>query len=312
LSSKLDRITLKQLRALSEVAASDNIVTAAKTLGLTGPAVHSQLRTLQEALGVDLLAHQGRRKNSPTPEGAVLLAAHERIRAILERALAEIDDIGAGLTGTVVLGAVSTAKYFAPHIVARLQTDMPELQITLKIANRQATIAALARGEFDLCIMGRPPREPLVEAVTLGPHPHVIVAAPGHPITEAGGPLLEELVRHRFLLREEGSGTRALAIRFLTELPARLRQDTIVMDSNETIKQAVMSGLGIALISAHTVVQEVMDGRLAILDVQGTPLVRQWFLLHGGAEPLRPAAARVHDWLVARADELLPRLPGVF
>lgn len=312
MSYKLDRITLKQLRALAEVAASDNIVAAAKTLGLTGPAVHSQLRSLQDALGVDLLSHQGRRKNVPTPEGAVLLEAHARIRAVLKRALAEIDDIRAGTTGTVVLGAVSTAKYFAPQIVARLQMDMPELQITLKIGNRKATIAALARGEFDLCIMGRPPRAPLVEAVTLGPHPHVIIAAPGHPLTDAPGPLLEELTQHRFLLREEGSGTRALAIRFLTEMPAALRQETLVMDSNETIKQAVMSGLGIALISAHTVAQEVVDGRLAILDVKGMPLVRQWFLLHGSNEPLRPAAARVHDWLVARSDAMLPKLPGVF
>lgn len=311
MSLKADRITLKQLRALAEVVASDNIVAAADSLGLTGPAVHSQLKSLNATLGVDLLTHDGRRKNRPTPEGQVLLDAYAKINAVVERALAEIQDIGTGKAGTVVLGAVSTAKYFAPQIVARLQTEMPELQIKLKVANRETTIAALARGDFDLCIMGRPPREPLVESVTLGPNPHVIIASPDLPIAGSGRVDMADLAKLRFLLREEGSGTRALAVRFLTDMPPRLRQDPIEMDSNETIKQAVMSGLGIALISAHTVAQEVADCRLKILDVPGTPIVRRWFLLHGSEAPLSPASARVHDWMVAQSPALLPGAAGM-
>lgn len=305
--SRIDRITLRQLRALAEVAGAESVVVAAGRLGLTGPAVHSQLRNLQDALGVPLLTRDGRAGARPTPEGAALLAAHARIRAALDRALHEIDDLRAGRTGSVVLGCVSTAKYFAPGIVARLSAAMPRIAVRLVVANRRETIDALARGDFDLCIMGRPPRAPLVEALPLGPHPHVLIAAADHPLAGQADLESRDIAGERFILREPGSGTRILSMRLLTDMIAEPGVEPVTMDSNETIKQAVMSGLGIAFISAHTVAQELHDRRLAVLDLKGTPVLRQWYLLVDDAPT--PAALQVRDWLVAQGPAIFPALP---
>lgn len=305
---RLDQITFKQLRALSTVAAEGKISSAADLLHLTGPAVHSQLKTLEDVIGSPLLIRESRDHTAPTPQGLALLRAYAEARASLERAIRTIQALDRGLEGSVVLGCVSTAKYIAPRIVAKLKSDMPGVEVHLKEANREETIAALGRGEHDLCIMGRPPREPLVEAVPLADHPHVIVAASEHPLAGKGPVTAEALLDELFVMREPGSGTRTLASRYLDELGEGREVRMIEMDSNETIKQAVLNGLGIALISAHTVAEELRSGRLAALASPGTPIVRRWFLISLLDRPLTPAAENVRDWIVAHADTLFPAL----
>ncbi len=305
-----DQLTLKQLRALAAVGEERRITAAADALGLTPPAVHSQLLALEDIFGCVLLDRTGREGFAPTPEGAALLSAYREARAALDRAVHQIDALRKGMSGSVVLGVVSTAKYFAPGIVARLRRELPDIEIILRIGNRQKTVAALAARELDLCIMGRPPREPSVEAWALGDHPHLIVAPPDHPLAGRRDVSGEELLSQRFVTREQGSGTRILATRYLDEIGAGREVAAIEMESNETIKQAVMSGLGVAMLSGHTVVEELRSGRLAALDCPGLPIVRQWFLVkRQDAEPT-PAARMVREWIEARKGELLPRLEG--
>jgi molybdate transport repressor ModE-like protein len=303
-----EQITLRQLRALQAVAENGTISGAAQMLGLTGPAVHSQLKSLEEIVGAAVIQREGRQPTVLTPQGEALLRAHAEVHATLERALQTVDALNHGRTGRVVLGAVSTAKYFAPRIVAMLETEFPGIEIALQVANRSDTIVALQNRELDLCIMGRPPRAPLTEATVLADHPHVLIAPPGHPLTGRDRITDRDLKGHRFVLREEGSGTRLLASRYLAQLDEIDRPKSIVMDSNETIKQAVMYGMGIALISAHTVAEEVAGGRLAVLRADRTPILRSWYLLTPMDFAPSTAALRVRDWLVEHAPRFIPSL----
>lgn len=305
---RLDQLTFKQLKALQAIHRHGKITAAAEDLNLTPPAVHSQLKTLENIFGCPLLERTGRDGFEPTPEGQALLLAYGEARAALERAIHQIEALRKGMSGSVVLGVVSTAKYFAPGIVAQLRRDLPDIEVVLKIGNRQRTIAALEARELDICIMGRPPRAPTVEASILGPNPHVIIAAPSHALAQKQQITGEDLLEQHFVMREPGSGTRILATRYLDELGAGREVAMTEMESNETIKQAVMSGLGIAMLSGHTVVEELRSGRLVALSCPGLPIVRQWFIVRREDAVPSMAAQTVWDWIGEHKAELLPPL----
>lgn len=302
---RVSQITFRQLRALKTVGEHHTFTAAAEALNLTAPAVHSQLKNLEDIIGAKLLERVSKDRAELTAHGEALVQAHEEICATLERSIRQINAIDAGRAGSVTLGVVSTGKYFAPLIVALLGVAMPDVVVELVIGNRGEIIEGLRHGTYDLCIMGRPPREPVVEAVPLGPHPHVVIARPDHPLAGRAQLKTSDLAGERFVLREDGSGTRILAERFLTEVSDG-PVTTVEMSSNETIKQAVLQGLGVAVISAHTVTYELEVGRLAALRVEGMPIVRTWYLTHSGSVAQGRAADRVRDWLLANAAAYLP------
>lgn len=301
-----DAVTLRQLRALAAVAETGSIAGAAERLALTPPAVHAQIRNLESALSVSLLQRVADSSGSqPTPEAAPVLEAARRIEIALTHCATQIAALKSGHAGRVTLGVVSTAKYFAPRLVAHLKADCPEIEITLREANRGGIIDDLDRQAVDLAIMGRPPRQPEIEASVLGPHPHGLIAPPDHRLV--GRVVhIDDLLGEPMISREEGSGTRILMTRYLGAQTDAGDFDLTVMGSNETIKQAVMAGLGLAFLSLHTVDDELRQGRLVALDAPGLPLIRQWFLVHPRGLPLSPAAALIHDRIVALAPGFLP------
>lgn len=303
-----DQITLRQLRALAEVTEKNNISLAAEAMGLTAPAVHNQLKNLENMIGASVLVRDGRARNTATEQGEILLRAHREITATLGRAQTSLDALDAGHSGSVVLGVVSTAKYFAPKIIAMLRHEMPQINVTLKVGNRAETIQALLKGDYELCIMGRPPRDPDTLSEPLADHPHVMIAAPDHPLATARDIPPQALLSERFMLRETGSGTRIMATRFLDDVGQGQPIETVELTSNETIKQAVLYGLGIALISAHTVAHELQTGRLVALQVRGMPIARKWYLLTPTAFPTTQAALSVREWLMAGPQKYIPDL----
>lgn len=306
MNTRHQALTLKHLRALEMVCEKGTITAAAEALSLTPPAVHGQLKSLEELFDVALVRRDASGRFLPTGEGAALLAGHERARAALNRAIRELEALRRGVAGTVTLGVVSTAKYFAPRIVASLRRSLPGVEVQLVIGNRTQIVDGLANDSLDIAVMGRPPRAPAVVAEAIGPHPHVIICAPDHPFAHAriSG---EALLNEPFLLREEGSGTRILAVRYLDQIAEGRPYAQTEMGSNETIKQSVIAGLGIALISAHTVIDEVMSGRLALVQAPGLPILRQWFLLHRADHDLTATMRQVHDTIRADADQMLRR-----
>jgi LysR family transcriptional regulator for metE and metH len=155
--------------------------------------------------------------------------------------------------------------------------------------------------------MGRPPEDIDVERVELGAHPHVMIASRSHPLAKVRRIPIGRLADESLLLRERGSGTRILTERLLADAQVQPRY-FMEISSNETIKQAVMAGLGIALISGHTIAAEIESGRLAVLDVVGLPVMRTWYLVrHREKRPMPPAAA-LWDFLVSRGPAYLPAI----
>lgn len=302
---RLDTVTLKQLRALQAVAETGSISVAASNLSLTPPAVHNQIKQLETSFGCRMLRREGAEGFTPTPEGEVLLRAQHKLRASLETAVHEIDSLGKGLSGIVVLGVVSTGKYFAPRLVALLRSALPDVEVILKIGNRSEILAALTAGELHLAIMGRPPRLPEVHANVIGEHPHLMVAPPDHPLIH-GPREVKDILSQTFVMRESGSGTRILTMRFLDDLGQGLDFARIEMDSNETIKQAVIAGLGVAILSGHTVFDELKSRRLLAVPVPGLPITRHWFVVYPAGADLTQTAVSVLTWLKNNAGNHLP------
>ncbi|MFZ2103143.1 MAG: LysR family transcriptional regulator [Oricola sp.] len=304
-------VTLRQLRSLLAIEQTGKISLAANGLGLTGPAITSQLKQLEEEVGLSLFDRtpDGMR---PTAAGnAVLEAAHaveERLRALQE----EMTAMRGGKHGTLKLGAVSTAKYFTPRMIAAFQKDNPLIDIELFIGNRAETIDALRHQRIDVALMGRPPRDMEVEAALFGDHPLVIVAPPEHRLATKRDISKEVIAAEKFLVREAGSGTRTSLEIFFADVPAKLDNLGVEMGSNETIKQAVMAGLGIAFISAHTIEQELKLGRLVILDVEGLPIRRQWFSVWRADRSPSPVMRIFQTFLIREGAKYLPIIPTTY
>lgn len=285
----LDQATLRQLRIFESAARHAHLGRAADEMGLSQPAVSIQLSRLEEFAGASLFERSGRRKRL-TETGAALLI---EVRAILDR-LREADEALGALTGTgggvLRVAATTTAEYFTPRLLAGFREKRPGLRIRLAINNREAVIRDLADGLADLAIMGRPPPGLTATALPFAPHPLAIVAAPDHPLARRRRLPLAALAGETFLIREPGSGTR-LAMEQLFAEAAFLPSETVEIGSNETIKQAVMAGMGVGFVSLHTVGLERAARRLVALKVAATPVMRQWFVIHRHQQRLTAAAA---------------------
>ena len=302
-------ITLRQLRTFTEVIRCGSFAAASQALHLTPPAVTVQMRQLEQRAGLPLFERTGLGITA-TEAGREVIQATQRI----EQAIMECTDALSGLRGLegghVSIGVVSTAKYFAPQALGAFARAYPSVEMRLEVGNRAAIIAALDANTLDLALTGRPPEDLAVEKAVIGEHPHVIVVRPDHPSASHKRLAPSVLAAETFLVREPGSGTRGLMERFLAEAGVAPRIG-MEMASNETIKQAVMAGLGIAFLSAHTVAAELADGRLVALDVVGLPVVRQWFIVQLARRRLLPAAAALRQFLINEGQKFLPALPAI-
>jgi len=298
-------VTLRQFKAIQAIADEGKIVNAAKVLGLTAPAVTIQLRQAEEEIGLALFdrTQDGMR---PTDAGLALIEAAQSIQERLRLLQDQIDAIKGVRAGSLRLGVVSTAKYFAPRLMASFMKEYPDIEMRLLVGNRAEMIASLKNHEVDVALMGRPPKDVPVRASPFGDHPLVIVAPPDHPLAELRDISRERIAEEHFLIREPGSGTRISLEIFLADVPGRIDDLGVEMGSNETIKQAVMAGLGVAFISAHTIASEVEAGRLVILDVVGMPVRRQWFAVTRSDRAISPAMATFHDFLMKKGARHLP------
>ncbi len=306
MSKRLRDLTLRQLRSLAALAACGSITAAAAKLGLTQPAVTLQLRALQDLAGLPLL----QRTSSGmllTEAGQDLLGLSELIEAAVATSETSLDMMAGRTGGHVSIGAVSTAEYFVPFAIAAFSRLYPKIKVNLRIGNREEIRQTLHAYDLDFVIMGRPPLDVDIEHHLIGDHPHVIVAPHDHRLAGVGGLCLLDLAEETLLTREPGSGTRTLMEQLFEGTIARPRIG-MELSSNESIKQAVIAGLGIAFISAHTVATELDDGRLVSLDVAGLPVIRQWLVVRRTDKLLLPPAQAMLDFLRRDGATFLP--PG--
>jgi len=301
-------ISLKQLRALVAINESGTLAAAAFALNLTPPAVSTQLRLLEQNLGAKLVLRGHDGKTGLTPSGDEVLRTAHRINANLISCYERIKSISTGKSGYLAIGVTSTGKYFAPQLVSSFQKLYPDIEVGLKIGNREEIISLISEGTVDLAITGRPPRTTEVEARLLGPHPHIFIAAKGHPLATGCDVLPDVLLDQTFLTRESGSGTRILMERLLDRIGEGRLYHTVEMGTNETIKQAVIAGLGIAFISGHTVASELHDGRLVQIKTDGVPITRQWFLIHRRDVELSAVTRKFHEFIVSENGRYFPKI----
>jgi DNA-binding transcriptional LysR family regulator len=307
----MKNLTLRQFRTIQAIATHGRIINAAKVLGLTAPAITIQLRQAEEEVGLELFDRtaDGMR---PTAAGLAVIEAAQALDERLRVLDDEIDAIKGVRAGSLRLGVVSTAKYFAPRLMAAFMKEFPDIDMRLLIGNRAETIAKLKNHDVDIALMGRPPKDVPVHASAFGDHPLVIIAPPAHPLARARDISKERIAQENFLIREHGSGTRISLEIFFSDLPGRIDDLGLEMSSNETIKQAVMAGLGVAFISAHTIAFEVEAGRLVILDVAGMPVRRQWFAVKRSDRATSPAMDTFLDFLMRKGAAHLPLLERLY
>jgi LysR family transcriptional regulator for metE and metH len=297
-------VTLRQLRTFAEVVKAGSFAAASQALHLTPPAVTIQMRELEQRAGLPLVERTATGV-VPTEAGREVLQAAQRIEVTLSECADALSALRGVEGGHVAIGVVSTAKYFAPAALGAFARAHPSVEVRLDVGNRAAIIAALAANTLDLALTGRPPEDLAVDKAVIGEHPHLVIAPPEHPLARRRRVPATALADQTFVVREPGSGTRGLMERFFTEAAITPRVG-MEMNSNETIKQAVMAGLGIAFLSAHTVAVELADGRLVSLDVVGLPIVRQWFIVKLAKRRLLPAAAALRQFLIDEGRTFLP------
>lgn len=304
-------LTLRQLDALREIAAAGSLIAAAQRMNITPAALTARVKALEETLGLplfDRLPHGLK----PNVAGEIALGAARKIDVAIREFGETMEAVRTGQGGRLSVGVVSTAKYFAPRLIAAFQQQCPGLDLRLMIGNRDETMASLKGLDVEVALTGRPASDLPAAKLAIGPHPYVIIAPPTHRLAGERSIPKEALAGEAFLFREPGSGSRALFEYFVGDIAIERKQLGIELGSNETIKQAVIAGLGIALISAHTIAAEVADGRLVYLDILGLPIVRQWYVVHRSDRELSPTARAFRDFAVERCAHFLPRLamPG--
>lgn len=303
----MPNLTLKQLRAVAVIARCGTITRAAAEMHVTPAALTARLKLLEDELGIKLFSRTSSGLQA-TEAGHTMLAAVEEVDAVIKRCVEQIDVLRGVRGGRVSLGVVSTGKYFAPRAVAVFGQQYPGVEIRLVVGNRDEIMHALRDYKVDLAIMGRPSSEFPTEHKVIGEHPMVIAAAPDHPLARRRRIALSELAGERFLVREIGSGSRAVFELLADRINSERVQIAMEIDSNETIKQAMIAGLGIALISAHTIEAELGAGRLVILNVQGLPIRRQWLLVRRADHDLGPGAQSFWDFMLDKGPGLLPKI----
>jgi LysR family transcriptional regulator, low CO2-responsive transcriptional regulator len=299
----IQHVSLRQLRVFEAAASNRSFSRAAESLHLTQPGVSMHIKELEASAGLPLFERIGRMLYV-TEAGQELLA---RTREIL-RALKDAEDTLNGLRGLrrgrINLAVVSTAKYFVPQLLARFGRDFPELEIRLTVNNRSSVIEQLVANDVDLAIMGRSPQSLDTVAEPFAQNPHVIIAAPDHPLASQRDILVETVAREKFIVREPGSGTRLAMQQYFDEFGLACNVG-MEMASNETIKQAVMAGMGISFISRHTLDLELQTQRLVVLDVRGTPVIRLWHVAHLVKKRLSPTAVAFKEFVLAHGRDLL-------
>lgn len=302
----LTGITLKQLRVLAAVVEEGSNAAAAMRLNVTPPAIALQLKIIEEEAGLPVVDRTPEGLK-PTAAGLEILATTARVESALEECSQALNLLSQGEGGRVSVGVISTAKYFAPRAFAAFAREHRDVDLDLFIGNRADIVSELERFHRDIVIMGRPPEHLDLVTATIGAHPHIIIAPPDHKLVGKRGLKLAALAEEKWLVREQGSGTRLLMERLFDEAKVEPRI-TMEIGSNETIKQAVMAGLGIAFLSAHTVALEMAVRQLAVLDVRGLPAMRSWFAVRRADKRLLPATEMLWNYLTTRGKDFLPRV----
>lgn len=291
-------ITLRQLQVFAEVAeAGGSLTQAATKLGISQPSVSDTVRALEGALDAKLLAGRGRARGL-TPEGEVYRDYAQRIRALVDEGRQALVDMAAQVSGHLRIVAVPTAgECLVPAALHPFVNTHPDVEVSLRVANRAASIGPLTEGWADLAVMGRPPPNLALTAQPFLTNRLVLVCAPDHPLAHRAADLAE-VAKTTMLIREQGSGTRAAVEATFASADLELAW-TMEIGSNSAVIAAVREGLGIAVLPEVAISPDLRAGRLVTVDAPGFPLEREWYVLRLATRYLSAPARAFIDQLTA-------------
>lgn len=297
--------TFRQLSVFEAVARHLSYSRAAEELHLTQPAVSMQIKQLEENAGTPLFEQLGK-KIYLTEAGRELSHYSRVIAQQLAEAESVLGELKGLQRGKLKISVASTANYFVPQLLAIFSQRFPTVTVSLDVTNRQALLAQLVNNEMDMAIMGQPPEGMHLVAESFMENPLVVIAPVNHPLAGAKKIPLARLQSETFLVREQGSGTRVAMERFFSQHGIQF-QAGMEMSSNEAIKQAVQAGLGLGILSLHTIELELETKRLKVLDVKGFPIMRHWYVVHRKEKRLSTVAQAFKAFLLTEAKQIFAR-----
>jgi len=300
-------VTLRQLQIFEAVVSQGGYTRAAEMLHLTQPTVSMQVKKLSETIGYLLLEKVGGHIHTTAVGNEVYATAQNILGSMVS-----LGESAAALEGVVKgplrIAVITTAKYFMPHLLGAFITRHPEVKPILKVTNRSRVLERLKSNEDDLLIMGQVPVGLEVEAHPFVDNELVFVASTRHPLTKCSSISLQQLSKERFLAREAGSGTRLAIERLFAEQDLEVKP-YMELGSSEAIKQAVMAGLGISVLSRHNLKLELAGNHIAILDVKGFPLFYRWYAVHLKGKKLSLVSRTFLNFLLQQGKDMLQYTP---
>lgn len=299
----MKRPTLHQLEVFEAIAQHGSFTSAADQLFLTQPTVSQQMKQLTKAIGSPLFEQIGKRLYL-TDAGREVLAVSRDISerfAQLEMTLADLRGLK---QGHLRLAATTTAKYFVPRLLGPFRHKYPGISISLQVTNQQQVLDRLAENLDDLYFTGRPPEELDIGLRPVLANPLVVIAPRDHPLAQEKNISLQRLAEEPFILREPGSGTRTSVEHFFAENRVEIKVE-MEIGSNEAIKQAVVGGLGISVLSRHALALEGTKGPLTILDIEGFPIQRQWYIVYPASKKLSVVAQTFLEYVLNEGRQII-------
>ena len=303
--------TLRQLQVFETIVRLGSFTRAAEELFLTQPTVSMQIKKLTDVIELPLFEHVGR-SVEPTEAGMELYQACREIFQSLSNLEMKISDLKGMKRGRLRLGAITTAKYFAPEVLGEFSVDYPGIDVALKVTNRDSIIERMRNNEDDLYIMGQAPSDEMeVVSHPIAPNPLVVMAPRNHPLVGEKNIPLERIAQEPFILREPGSGIRDATQRIFEEhnLRPKVRME---LGSNEAIKHAIVGGLGLSVLSLHTLTLEGTNGPVALLDVEGFPIMRQWYLVYPKGKELSLVSKAFLEFAIEHEPRMRERMESMW
>ncbi len=302
--------TLHQLKVFEATARHGSFTRAAEELYLTQPTVSIQVKQLTKAVGLPLFEQIGKRLYL-TEAGQKLLTTCQEIFNGLEQFEMSVADLKGMKQGQLRLAVITTAKYFVPRLLGPFCKRFPGIDISLRVTNHEGLRESMMANEDELYIISQAPDTPDLNIHPFLENPLIVLAPTSHPLARQKNIPLEMLNDERFIMREPGSGTRRAVESLFQENDISVKV-SLELGSNEAIKQAIAGGLGISILSQHTIISEGTSGEFAILDVQGFPIERDWYVAHIAGKQLSVVAETFLQFLLEESPDMARKLlPGL-
>ncbi|MEB3217288.1 MAG: LysR substrate-binding domain-containing protein [Nostocales cyanobacterium 94392] len=295
----MNQATLHQLKVFEAAARHGSFTRAAEELFLTQPTISMQIKQLTKSVGIPLFEQVGKRLYL-TDAGRELFATCQEIFNILAAFEMKVADLKGLKQGQLRLAVITTAKYFIPRLLGAFCQLYPGIEIALQVTNHEGILERMTNNQDDLYIMSQIPENLDINYQEFLDNPLIVLAPINHPLAGEKNIPISRLANEPFIMREPGSGTRRAVQKLFEENNVEVKVK-LELGSNEAIKQAIAGGLGISVLSRHTLMPYAED--LAVLDVEYFPIKRNWYMVYPNGKQLSIVARAYFEYLLEAAKQ---------